>query len=73
MPLSEQRSCLGLIEAPFVSFLVHITCQPDFFFFSFVSEAKESMHVRRVDALFWKRGESRKTKAGRLGWYFLQI
>lgn len=43
MRLSEQHACSGLMETQFVSFLVHITCQPDFLF-SFVSEAKESVH-----------------------------
>lgn len=46
MPLSEQRSCLGLIEAPFVSFLVHITCQPDFFFFFFICVRGQRIHAR---------------------------
>lgn len=40
MPSSEQRSCSGLIEAQFVSFLVHITCQPDFFLFSLCHRPK---------------------------------
>lgn len=66
MPLSEPRSCSGLIEAQFVSFLVHITYQPDFLF-SFMSKAKESMRECKGWTVYFRKvrkspvSKSRKT------------
>lgn len=47
MPLSKQCSCSGLKEAQFVSFLAHITCQPDFFNFHLCHRPRESSQGAR--------------------------
>lgn len=76
MPLSEQLSCLGLIDAQFVSFLVHITRQPDFLKFYFRSCHKPKNSCRRArDGLCIsdKQDKAQCTKAGKLRWYFSQI
>lgn len=76
MPLSEQLSCLGLIDAQFVSFLVHITRQPDFlkFYFHSCHKPKNSCKSARVGlCISNKQEKARCTKAGRLGWWFSQI